>query len=99
MTETHKRIKNYNVSVNNIRYATEKILVKECHPGGPGNMVEIFADAIKNKVIYIKFGLTNEGVPRWAAKVDVDYLHMDKVCFRPQSGFDYTKGKLGLDPK
>ena len=86
------------MSAENLRYASEKILMKECMPNSRTSFAQIFGDAIMNRVIYIKFGLAaTTGLPLWKAKAAADYRDMDKICFRSTNQFDSGKGKIGLD--
>ena len=94
------------ITTENIRYASEVILRDECHgPRSPVNMNEIFADAIRSKVWYIKFNLGDDGVPTglwqgtgWAIERDTDYRDSANVCFRTQNQLDRQKGRIGIQP-
>ena len=94
------------ITTENIRYASEVILRDECHgPRSPVNMNEIFPDAIRSKVWYIKFHLGDDGVPSglwlnsgWAIERDEDYRHSANVCFRTQNQLDRQKGRIGIQP-
>ena len=68
-------------------------------------MNEIFADAIRSKVWYIKFHLGDDGVPSglwlnsgWSIERDEDYRHSANVCFRTQNQLDRQKGRIGIQP-
>ena len=94
------------ITTENIRYASEVILRDECHgPRSPVNMNEIFADAIRSKVWYIKFNLGDDGVPSglwqntgWSIERDTDYRDSANVCFRTQNQLDRQKGRIGIQP-
>jgi len=101
-----KGIKRKDLTAENIRYACEAILDKECHgPRSAVDMNEIFAASIRGKVWYIKFLLGDDGVPGglwqgtgWAVERDVDYRDSGDVCFRSQNQLDRQKGKIGITP-
>jgi len=81
-----------------IRFACEKILVKECHVGGPGDMREIFADAITNEVFYVKFKIHGTGLPEWAISTGQDFREMEKVCLRTKNGYTREGDRMGVQP-
>ena len=85
------------MSIENLRYATEVVLHKACAPNATTSFADIFADAIMNTVIYVKFGIERNGLPVWKAKSAYHYRNMEKVCFRSTNQFDSGKGKIGLD--
>ena len=84
---------------NLIRYACEKIITKICEQHiGKGNFNEIFADAIKNKVFYVKFTINAQGLPDWDIQIDKDFRRMDTLCLRSKYGYGKAGDKMGVQP-
>ena len=57
-----------------------------------------FADAIKNKVFYVKFTINARGLPDWAIQIDKDFKNMDTLCLRSKYGYGKASDKMGVQP-
>jgi hypothetical protein len=86
------------VDQNVIRYACEKILQTECHHGNSSDMKDIFADAIAGRVFYVKFTISNVGMPEWAVSTDENFRNADKVCLRTKNGYTRAGDRMGVQP-
>ena len=60
-------------------YACEKILTAESKNRGPLTMHEVFADAIAQKVYYVKFAISSTGLPQWAIQIDRDFRQSSMI--------------------
>jgi len=81
-----------------VMYACEKILTAESKNRGVLSMHEIFADAITQKVYYVKFGLTSSGVPQWAIQTDKDFRQSSNVFLRSKNGYTRASDRMGVQP-
>tara|TARA_E500000318_G_scaffold23903_1_gene24184 strand:- start:5593 stop:6885 length:1293 start_codon:yes stop_codon:yes gene_type:complete len=81
-----------------IMYACEKILSAESKNRGPLTMHEIFADAIAQKVYYVKFMISSTGVPQWAIQLDSDFRQSSNVFLRTKNGYTRASDRMGVQP-
>ena len=81
-----------------VMYACEKILSAESKNRGPLTMHEIFADAIAQKVYYVKFTISSTGVPQWAIQVDSDFRQSSNVFLRSKNGYTRASDRMGVQP-
>ena len=81
-----------------VMYACEKILSAESKNRGPLTMHEIFADAIAQKVYYVKFTISSTGVPQWAIQLDSDFRQSSNVFLRSKNGYTRASDRMGVQP-
>jgi len=81
-----------------VMYACEKILTAESKNRGPLTMHEVFADAIAQKVYYVKFAISSTGLPQWAIQIDRDFRQSSNVFLRSKNGFTRASDRMGVQP-
>ena len=85
-------------TVNEVMYECEKLLAARTKQGGDLDMNAIFSDAIKEKVIYVKFEIDNTGAPKFAVTM-ADDIVMDgskKVTLRTKNGYTRASDRMGV---
>ena len=81
-----------------VMYACEKILTAESKNRGPLTMHEVFADAIAQKVYYVKFAISSTGLPQWAIQIDRDFRQSSNVFLRSKNGYTRASDRMGVQP-
>lgn len=81
-----------------VMYACEKILSIESKNRGPLTMHEVFADAIAQKVYYVKFTISSSGLPQWAIQIDSDFRNSSSVFLRSKNGYTRASDRMGVQP-
>lgn len=85
-----------NPTLNQIMYECEKMIQSETK-NGKINLSDIFIDAIKNKVIYIKFEVGNNGVGNWEVIISDDIKAQNKRPFlRTKNGYKRAADRMGI---
>ena len=81
-----------------VMYACEKILTAESKNRGPLTMHEVFADAIAQKVYYVKFTISSTGIPQWDIQIDRDFRQSSNVFLRSKNGYTRASDRMGVQP-
>jgi hypothetical protein len=85
-------------TLNEIMYECEKMIQEETKTGSL-YMNSIFADAIKEEVVYIKFELDPSGVGKWDVIVSKDIQNMDtfgRAYLRTKNGYTRASDRMGI---
>ena len=84
-------------TLNEIMYECEKIIQKETKEGSL-NMNAIFADAIEEQVLYVKFELDSVGIPVWdvIASDDIRGPTQGRVYLRSKNGYTRASDRMGI---
>ena len=61
-------------------------------------MHEVFADAIAQKVYYVKFAISSTGLPQWAIQIDSDFRQSSNVFLRSKNGYTRASDRMGVQP-
>jgi hypothetical protein len=80
-------------TLNEIMYECEKVIQSESK--SKLDFTEIFKDAIKNQVIYVKFELSSTGEPEWKAIVSDD-LKAQSIFLRSKNGYTRKSDRMGV---
>lgn len=87
-----------NPTINEVMYECEKYIMKES-VSGDLDINGIFADAIRNAVVYVKFDVTNSGVGEWDVVIsdDIKKLKQGKKAFlRTKNGYTRSADRMGV---
>ena len=87
-----------NPTVLEISYEAEKIIYGKTK-NGDLDMNDIFADAIENKVFYVKFALDNTGIGEFDLIVADDIRKIKsgrKAFLRSKNGYSRSGDKMGI---
>ena len=90
--------KKKNLTINEIMYECEKTLMLNTK-NGTLDMNSIFADAIQNTVIYIKFELGATGIGHWDSVISSDIIKSKKdkkVFLRTKNGYTRASDRMGI---
>jgi hypothetical protein len=84
-------------TLNEIMYECEKLIQKETKEGRL-NMNALFSDAIEEQVIYIKFAVSNMGLPIWKVIASDDIVGADygRVYMRSKNGYTRSSDRMGI---
>lgn len=84
-------------TLTEIMYECEKIIQKETKTGSL-NMNAIFADAIEEQVLYIKFELNSRGIPQWdvIASDNINKPDFGRVYLRTKNGYTRSSDRMGI---
>lgn len=84
-------------TINEVMYECEKLLMNKTKDGTL-NMNAIFADAIKEKVIYVKFELDGQGIPKFSSSVadDITAAGSKTVSLRTKNGYTRASDRMGI---
>lgn len=87
-----------NPTLNEVMYECEKY-IKEASVSGDLDINGIFADAIRNTVIYVKFDISATGIGEWDVVVsdDIQKLKQGKKAFlRTKNGYTRAADRMGV---
>jgi hypothetical protein len=84
-------------TMNMVMYECEKLLAKMTKDGTL-NMNQLFADAISEKVLYVKFDLDPQGLPKWEviASDDITGPTYGNVSLRTKNGYTRASDRMGI---
>ncbi len=84
-------------TMNEIMYECEKMIQKETKEGSL-KMNALFASAIKEQVIYIKFEVDNTGLGNWGvvASDDIANKSYSRVYLRTKNGYTRASDRMGI---
>lgn len=87
-----------NPTANEIMYECEKLIQAETKNGNL-DMNSIFADAIKEEVVYVKFELDSTGVGKWGVIVSDDIKKINsygRAYLRTKNGYTRASDRMGV---
>ena len=87
-----------NPTLNEVMYECEKY-IKDASVSGELDINDIFADAIKNAVVYVKFDITTSGVGDWDVIIsdDIKKIKQGKKAFlRTKNGYTRAADRMGV---
>lgn len=87
-----------NPTINEVMYECEKY-IKDASVSGDLDINGIFADAIRNAVIYVKFDVNTRGIGEWDVIVsdDIKKLKQGKKAFlRTKNGYTRAADRMGV---
>jgi hypothetical protein len=87
-----------NPNINEVMYECEKY-IKDASVSGELDINGIFADAIRNAVVYVKFDVNTRGIGEWSVVVSDDIKKMKqgkKAFLRTKNGYTRAADRMGV---
>ena len=82
------------VNILSVAYSVEK-KIEQLSKTPALDFSKIFSDAIENEVIYVKFVLSSQGIPKYEVYVSDDF-RTKKVSMRTKNGYTRSADKMGI---
>jgi hypothetical protein len=87
-----------NPTLNEVMYECEKY-IKDASVSGQLDINSMFADAIRNAVVYVKFDITTSGIGYWDVIISDDIKKMKqgkKAFLRTKNGYTRAADRMGV---
>jgi hypothetical protein len=87
-----------NPTLNEVMYECEKY-IKDASVSGQLDINNMFADAIRNAVVYVKFDITTSGIGYWDVIISDDIKKMKqgkKAFLRTKNGYTRAADRMGV---